>query len=134
MQGAPSSTSWALTEADGLADGAAGERSVFWSVACGIVIELLAGLLSTVATFLFNLPLPPHLNDSIWITRVGSRWLALRGVWEGDFAAKDLPVQRRKGVRRLRVNQAEKLQFVNVKVADGLHNWEFRHHLGRNRQ
>lgn len=64
---------------------------------------------------------------------MGSRRLALRGVWEGDFAAKHLPVQRRKGVRRLRVNQAEKLQFVNVKVADGLHNWEFGHHLGRKR-
>lgn len=32
------------------------------------------------------------------------------------------------------MNQAEKLQFVDVKVADGLHNWEFGDHLQSNRQ
>lgn len=55
--------------------------------------------------------------------------LALCGVWEGDFTAKNLPVQRWKGVRCLRVNQAEKLQFVDVKVTDGLHCGKLGHHL-----
>ncbi len=55
--------------------------------------------------------------------------LALCGVWEGDFTAKNLPVQRREGVCCLRVNQTEELQFVDVKVANGLHYGKLRHHL-----
>lgn len=55
--------------------------------------------------------------------------LALCGVWEGDFTAKNLPIQRGKGIRCLRVNQAKKLQFVNVKVANGLHYGKLRDHL-----
>lgn len=57
------------------------------------------------------------------------RLLALGGVWEGDFTAKNLSVQWREGVRCLGMNQAEKLQFVDVKVADGLHYWKLRDHL-----
>lgn len=47
--------------------------------------------------------------------------LALCGVWEGDFTAKNFPIQRGEGIRCLRVKQTEKLQFVDVKVANGLH-------------
>ena len=57
--------------------------------------------------------------------------LAICGVWEGDFTAKNLPIQRRKCVCCLRVNKTEKLQFVDVKVADGLHYGKLRHHLDR---
>lgn len=56
--------------------------------------------------------------------------LARRGVGEGDFAAENLAVQRREGVRRLGVHQAEKLQLVDVKVANGLHDWKLGDHLG----
>lgn len=55
--------------------------------------------------------------------------LTLCGVWEGYFTAKNLPVQRRESVRCLRVDQTEKLQFVDVKVANGLHYGQFRNHL-----
>lgn len=55
--------------------------------------------------------------------------LALCGVWEGDFTAKNLPIQRRKGICCLRVDQTEKLQFVDVKVANGLQDGKLRHHL-----
>lgn len=55
--------------------------------------------------------------------------LAFGGVWEGDFTAKNLPIQRGKGIRCLRVDQTEKLQFVYVKVANGLHYGKLGHHL-----
>lgn len=63
--------------------------------------------------------------------RVLTSRLARRGVGEGDFTAEDLPVQGREGVRRLGVHQAEKLQLVDVKVANGLHDWKLGDHLGR---
>lgn len=55
--------------------------------------------------------------------------LAFRGVREVDFAAEDLPVERREVVGRLWVKQAEELQLVNVEVADGLHHGQLGHHL-----
>lgn len=55
--------------------------------------------------------------------------LALRGVREVDFAAEDLPVERREVVGRLWVQQAEELQLVDVEVTDGLHHGQLGHHL-----
>lgn len=55
--------------------------------------------------------------------------LALRGVWEGHLTAKHLPVERGESICRLGVNQTEKLQFVNVEVANRLHYGKLRHHL-----
>lgn len=55
--------------------------------------------------------------------------LALCGVWESDFTAKNLPIQRGESVGCLRVKQMEKLQLVNVKLANGLHYRKLRYHL-----
>lgn len=62
---------------------------------------------------------------------VGQVFLALGGVGEGDFTAEHFPVKRREGVGGFRVQHAEKLQFLKVKVANGLHDGKLRHHLGR---
>lgn len=93
-----------------------------------------AGLLlpQLVATFFFlclNLPLPTPQCLYLNITKLSWTELALCGVWEGDFTAENLPVERREGVGRLGVNQTEKLQLVDVEVADGLHRRELWHHL-----
>lgn len=55
--------------------------------------------------------------------------LAFSGVWEGDFTTKNLSIQRGKGICCLGVDKAEKLQFVYVKIANGLHYGKLRHHL-----
>lgn len=44
--------------------------------------------------------------------------LALSGVWEGDLAAENFPVEGRKIVGCFWVKETEKLQLIDVKVAN----------------
>lgn len=55
--------------------------------------------------------------------------LALSGVWKGDLAAENLSVESRKTVGRFWMKETEKLQFINVKVANRLHHGQSGHHL-----
>lgn len=55
--------------------------------------------------------------------------LAVSGIRKGDFTAKHFSVEWRKAVGCLRVKQPEKLQLVNVEIADGLHLRKLGDHL-----
>lgn len=55
--------------------------------------------------------------------------LALSGVWEGDLAAENLSVESREVVGRFWVKQMEKLQLINMEVANRLHHGQLGHHL-----
>ncbi len=55
--------------------------------------------------------------------------LAVSGVRQRHLAAKHLPVQWWETVGSLWVDQAEKLEFVDVQVADRLHYGQLGHHL-----
>lgn len=57
--------------------------------------------------------------------------LALGGVWEGDLAEENLSVESREVVGRFWVKQMEKLQLINMEVANRLHHGQLRHHLLR---
>lgn len=88
-----------------------------------------------VATFL-SLPLVPYIFVSLYESlSYLNRFLVHCGVWEGDFTAEHLTVQRGEIVCSLRVEQTEKLELVNVEIADGLHHGKLGHHLrGRRRE
>lgn len=55
--------------------------------------------------------------------------LAVGGVRQRHLAAKNFPVQWWEIVGGLWVDQTEKLQFINVEVADRLHCGQLGHHL-----
>lgn len=55
--------------------------------------------------------------------------LTVSGVGEVDVAAEHLPVERRKAVGLVRVDQSEKLQLVDVEVTDRLQLRQLGHHL-----
>lgn len=55
--------------------------------------------------------------------------LALSGVWEGDFAAENLSVESREVIGRFWVKETEKLQLINMEVANRFHHGQLGHHL-----
>lgn len=70
--------------------------------------------------------LPPN---TLFLSVCLSVCLAVGRVRQRELAAKHFPVQWWEAVGGLWVDQAEKLQFVNVEVTDRLHYGQLGHHL-----
>lgn len=83
-------------------------------------ISLLLCLSSRFPTARYNLPPSPPPP---------ARALAVGGVRQRHLAAEHFPVERWEAVGGFRVDQAEKLQLIDVEVANGLHCGQLGHHL-----